>query len=205
MGVVPVFMTGIILSGGESKRMGSDKAFIKVGGETLIERVVTLFKEIFTEVIIVSNNIVAYEGLGVRVVSDVMDVKGSLVGIYSGLIHSNHPYSFVAGCDMPFLNKELIQYMISLEGNYDILVPKVDGHYEPIHAVYSARCVKCIERSIKNNNLKIIDTFKQLKIKTVDEDILRRYDPDLLFKANVNTKSDMAKAMALEKRRKASL
>ncbi|MBI5287182.1 MAG: molybdenum cofactor guanylyltransferase [Deltaproteobacteria bacterium] len=196
-------MTGIILAGGESKRMGFNKAFIEMGGMPLIERTVSLFTEVFSEVIIVSNNLQEYEHLNLMVVSDIVNGKGSLGGIYTGLIHSTHPYCFVVACDMPFLHKGLITHMIGKLRGYDVVVPFIDGRYESLHAVYSKGCVKHIEKSIKEDNLKIVDFYPRVRVKTIQEEDCRRHDPLLLFRTNINTIMDLERIREVERLRQA--
>ncbi len=186
-----VDLTGIILAGGRSTRMGFNKAFIEIGGTPLIERIVNLFRELFPEVIIVANDVEGYNNLGVRVLPDVKKGRGSMIGIYSGLIHSAHPRSLVVACDMPFLNRNLLTYMRDEIGEYDVLVPFVEGRYEPLHAVYSKTCIKHMERLINSDKLKIIDLYKEVNVKTIGEETIKRFDPDLLFKTNINTSADL--------------
>lgn len=184
-------VTGAILAGGESKRMGFNKAFIEMEGRPLIERTVLLFKEIFSEVIIVSNNLKEYEHLNLTVVSDILKGKGSLGGIYTALIYSTHPYCFVVACDMPFLYKGLITHMIEGAKGYDVVVPFIDGRYEPLHAVYSKNCIKHIEKSIKEENLRIADFYPHVRVKTIEREEIRIYDPHFLFRTNINTMRDL--------------
>ena len=107
-------MTGIILAGGHSKRLGKDKAFITIGNSRVIEGIVNKLSAIFTDVIIVTKSPETYKYLGAKLVRDLMPESGSLIGIYSGLVSSNNDYNFIVGCDMPFLNISLIKYMMIL-------------------------------------------------------------------------------------------
>lgn len=184
-------MTGIILAGGKSQRMGFNKALLEIKGERLIDRTVSFFKDIFDEVIIVTNDIITYEYLNVRVIRDVMEEQGSIVGVFSGLLSASNQYSFVTACDMPFLNKELILYLSSLAKGFDAVVPFCKDSYEPLHAVYSKTCLKPIATLITSGNLKIVNLFKVIKTKKVEESGLRRFDSELTSFTNMNTKEDL--------------
>ena len=107
-------MTGIILAGGKSSRMGTNKAFLTVGGERLIDRTVRIFKDIFHEVILVTNTPFDYLDQDCTIATDIIKGKGALGGIYTGLFFASHDHSFVSACDMPFLDKSFIKYMIEI-------------------------------------------------------------------------------------------
>lgn len=150
MGSVPA-ISGIILAGGKSRRMGTDKALLRLGGQTLIENVIGKVSQLSQEVIVVANDPQKYKGLvtsslastrarrtnsrmnsgtrqrarQVRLVSDVRPGKGALGGIYSGLLAGSHFHSLVVACDMPFLNLNLLRYMAILAPGYDVIIPRV--------------------------------------------------------------------------------
>lgn len=196
-----VDMTGIILAGGKSTRMGFNKALLEVNGTKLIDHIVKPFKDIFEEVIIVTNDIATYEYLNVRVVRDVMEKGGSIVGVFSGLLSASNQYSFVAACDMPCLNKELILHLSSLAKGFDAVVPFYGDSYEPLHAVYSKSCLKPISNLISSGNLKIADLFTQVKVRKVKEEDLKRFDPELISFTNMNTKEDLDRLYQLSRYR----
>ena len=103
-----VEVTGVILAGGKSSRMGKNKALLELGGKRIIESEINLFKSIFKEVILVTNSPLEYAGFDIKIVTDIFPEKGSLGGIYTGLFYSSYDYSFVASCDMPFLRRDMI-------------------------------------------------------------------------------------------------
>ena len=193
-------MTGIILTGGKSSRMGRNKAFLKINGDVIIERIVRLFKEIFDEVILVTNSPDEYKYLNTRIVSDIYPHGGSLIGIYSGLYHSSSQYSFAAACDMPFLKKAFIEYLIKQRDNYDIVIPFSKDGQEPLHAIYSKTCLKPMEDQIKKDALKIVDILPRLSVCYVKEDEITPFDPEFTSFINVNTPSElkMAEEIALD-------
>ncbi|MDO9529285.1 MAG: molybdenum cofactor guanylyltransferase [Syntrophales bacterium] len=184
-------MTGIILSGGKNIRMGTNKAFIKVDGEQLIDRTVRLFKNIFKEVILVTNSPLEYLDQDVKIVTDIIEEKGAIGGIYTGLFYSTCNCSFVSACDMPFLNRNFIEYMISKIGHYDIVVPNPPDGLQPLHAIYSSRCLPHIKKSIDTDKLKITGFFKSLKVLKIPGDTITTFDPERRMFSNINTKEDL--------------
>ena len=163
-------MTGAILAGGQSRRMGSNKALIKVDGETIIERTVRVFKKIFDDTIIIANDPLAYEDLSTRIYTDIHKGAGALGGVYTALFHSSSQYTFVAACDMPLLDEASIRVIIGRAG-LDAVVPYVDGRFHPMHALYSRRCMRAIEEMIKDGDLKINNLLERVMVRklTVDD------------------------------------
>ena len=183
-------MTGIILSGGKNLRMGSNKAFIEVNGKRLIDRTVGLFKDIFKEVILVTNSPLEYLDQDVKIVTDIIKKKGALGGIYTGLFYSTFDYSFVSACDMPFLNRNFIEYMIANIENNDIVVPNTADGLQPLHAIYSSKCLNPIKRLIDNDSLKITGLYKKLKISKIPGDTIKSFDPEGNMFFNVRTSAN---------------
>jgi molybdopterin-guanine dinucleotide biosynthesis protein A len=186
-------ITGIILAGGKNLRMGKNKAFLEVNGERIIDRTKTLFLEIFDEVLLVANSLPDYLGLNLRMVADLYAGKGALGGIYTGLFHASHSHAFVAACDMPFLNKDLIRHLIDLSPGYDIVIPKTQDGWQPLHAIYSQKCLPFMEDLIRKDNLKIIDFFHRVKKREVPTEEILPLDPNLVSFLNVNTPEELAR------------
>jgi len=159
-------MTGCILAGGQSKRMGFNKAFIERGGQTIISRTLGIFKDTFDEVFIAADDVLTYAPLGVRVVSDVHKDAATLGGIYTALFHSSHPFTFVAGCDMPFLDASSIKKILNAaDDRHDAFVPFINGRLHPLHALYSKRCMKAAEEEISAGRLKVTDYIEKIRLK----------------------------------------
>ena len=184
-------MTGIILSGGKNIRMGKNKAFINVGGQTIIDRIAELFQEKFSQVILVTNEPLAYTYLDLEIVTDLIPRSGSVIGIYTGLFYASHTHCFVAACDMPFLSKQVVEYMIALKDTYDVVIPHLQDGYHPLHALYSKRCLKSIENLIQEGNLKITDFFKNVKVRELTFTELSSVDPAMNSFRNINTPDDL--------------
>jgi molybdopterin-guanine dinucleotide biosynthesis protein A len=187
-------MTGIILSGGENRRMGVDKAFLKVDGIPMIERVLRVFKVIFDKTIIVTNAPHLYVMYDVKVVTDAYDKRCPLTGIYSGLLNAADDYNFVVACDMPFLNADLISYMVGLAAGYDIVLPLRGGLPEPLHAMYHRGLLPLIKNRIERNARQIKGIFGESRVRYVTEEEIDRYDRGKRSFINLNTPLEYKKA-----------
>ncbi|MCK5514734.1 MAG: molybdenum cofactor guanylyltransferase, partial [Deltaproteobacteria bacterium] len=168
-----------------------NKAFLEVGGKKIIDRTAELFQEIFSQVILVTNEPLQYAYLDLEIVTDLIPMSGSLIGIYTGLFYSSNTHCFVAACDMPFLNKKVVEYMISIKENYDVVIPHLKDGYHPLHALYSKKCLKFIEELINEDNLKIIDFFNKVKVREITSDEMSSINPAMNSFLNINTPEDL--------------
>ncbi len=190
-------MTGAVLAGGRSTRMGTNKALLELGGSRLIERLLNAIRPLFSEVLIVANDPQTYADLGAPVWPDRIPGKGALGGIYTAVFHSRFPHTFCIACDMPFPNPEVIRYLRDLGPGYDVVVPRtVDGN-QPLHAVYGKSCLAPIEAMIGDDRLKIDRLFPLVRTRVVGEDELRPIDPTLRSFVNVNTRREFDEAARL--------
>jgi molybdopterin-guanine dinucleotide biosynthesis protein A len=187
-------MTGIVLSGGESRRMGTDKAFLLLDGLPLIEHVLRVLRGVFPRVIIVTNAPARYVPYDALVVTDTVDKRGPLTGIYSGLLNSRDEYNFVAACDMPFLNPDLIAYMAGLAPGHDIVVPVINGRVEPLHAIYSKKLVPMIKKRLQEDDRQVQGIFGEARVRYVTETEIVRYDPGRRSFKNLNTLEEFKEA-----------
>ncbi|MDI7258734.1 MAG: molybdenum cofactor guanylyltransferase [Thermodesulfobacteriota bacterium] len=186
-----VGLTGIILSGGKSIRMGRNKAFIEIDGIPIIRRIYNLFENIFDEIIIVTHQRELFTDFKANIYNDLLPNRGALMGLYTGLFYSSHPYSFCVACDMPFLNKLLIQYLIDQAQDDDVIVPKTFDGLQPLHAIYSKKCLGPINKIIEMGKYKIIDFYPMVKIKIVGEDDILKFDPIKKSFVNINTPDEL--------------
>ncbi|MCS7152297.1 MAG: molybdenum cofactor guanylyltransferase [Endomicrobia bacterium] len=202
-------MNAIILAGGNSKRFNKvNKAFIKLGDKTLIDIIINRLETLFNKILIIVKDdeqlhkFTMFTTQNVAVIKDVLPKRSSLSGIYSGLIQSKSYYNFICACDMPFINTDLVRYMINTvkQGNADVVIPRLklenlpNKGYEVLHSIYSKKCIHHIERQIKNNNFKIIDFFLYVKVKEIPEEVIKEIDPQLLSFFNINNINDLRKA-----------
>ncbi|MGD9850273.1 MAG: molybdenum cofactor guanylyltransferase [Nitrospirales bacterium] len=185
-------ISGVVLAGGKSQRMGQDKRYLHWQGRNLLDSVCGVMNEIFDEVIVVTA-IPDYErgGLSVRFITDEIPGKGSIGGLFSGLFHSQNPYCFVVACDMPYLNREVIGE-ICLSPPADVVVVKLLQGFQPLHARYSKQCLPFLEEMIHADNLKIQHLISDARISSriLDEAHFSGIDPHLRSFINVNTPSD---------------
>ena len=184
---------GIILAGGLSSRMaGQNKARLPIEGQTILDRLVVLFRAFFDPIMIVTNQPRDYLDEGVILVTDLVDIRSSLTGIYSGLFYSPRPHAFIAGCDMPFLKQGLLELMLkNLEARWDVVVPVTEEGYQPLSAIYSRRCLEPIANQLAEGKLKVSHFFSKVRTKTVPETSLRQVDPELKSFFNINTPEDL--------------
>jgi molybdopterin-guanine dinucleotide biosynthesis protein A len=190
-----------VLAGGQSRRMGRDKALLRVGSRTLLEVVAERVRPFGDDLFVVATARAAYEALGFRVVPDLHPGSGSLGGIYTALSAARCERCLVVGCDMPFLNPELLAYMCQLPFDYDALVPVLGGArsdqgndrtFETLHAIYARTVLPAIERRIEAGILKIADLIGDINTREIDEATVRRFDPELRSFFNANTPDDFA-------------
>ncbi len=130
-------ITGIILAGGLSKRYGRNKAFLELDGIRLVDRVTAEMKNIFRQVILITNERGPYEYLGLPTFEDLIKGLGPIGGIYTGLISISDQAGFFVACDMPFINSQLVRYMVDIKDNYAAVIPSGASGLEPLHAIYS--------------------------------------------------------------------
>lgn len=176
---------------------GVNKALVEIGGSPIVERTTTVLERIFPEVIVVTNTPEEFEFLGLPMFGDMCPGRGSLGGLYTGLKVCRSGHGFLAACDMPFLDERVIRYMANLVQGHDVVIPRIEGGLEPLHAIYSRRCVAHMERLMAESDLKIINLFDQVDVLEVSESDLRLLDPDLRFLMNINTPQDLEWARTL--------
>ena len=210
-------LTVCIQAGGQSTRMGEDKALKPFLGRPLIERVVERLQPIADELIVTTNQPEAYAFLNastgsarrLRLISDLKPGRGALGGLYTAIASATQPLVAVVACDMPFVSAALLEYATQFmnEEAVDVVIPQVpstdatekrSGGYEPLHAVYRrATCLLAIESAIQSDQWKVIAWFPQVKVRALNADEIRPFDPDGLAFWNVNTPEEFAEAERL--------
>jgi molybdenum cofactor guanylyltransferase len=181
-----------ILAGGKSSRMGSDKASLRVGRRTLLERVVGITRDLFSETVIVARSREVASGMDIEVLHDFLPKEGPIVGVATALLMLEASYTFVLACDMPFVSREAIRYMMSQVDGQDVIIPKTDGGYEPLHAIYKRTCLSPMMRLIEGNNLNIRGLFPYVTTKVLEghESFLVG---DFSVFTNINTVEDLSR------------
>ncbi len=186
-------VTGILLAGGKSRRMGQDKRFLLIGEQTLFERTLAVLQSIFQTVsVVIAQDSQPLEAT-VPVVRDLVADCGSLGGLYTGLKQAHTEYIFVVACDMPFLSPASVRHVVSLKDQADIVMVRLEQGLQPTHALYSRRCLPVIEEMLHARHLKIqhLATHPSLRTRFVTESELRKIDHEGLSFINVNTPADL--------------
>ena len=193
-------ITGVLLAGGKSRRMGQDKRFLTLGGITLFDRVRRVLETLFSEVLIVLAEEVPDLPVGKgKVVYDVIPGCAAAGGLYTGLFYSMHPRIFAVACDMPLLQGEVISHMSSIIPFADIVTVKLGDDFQPMHSFYSQACAEFLEPMLRSGTYKIQNLFenKQLSVQVVPAQDLQKYDPWNISFFNVNTPGDLDRAQQL--------
>ncbi|MEA3238444.1 MAG: molybdenum cofactor guanylyltransferase [Candidatus Bipolaricaulota bacterium] len=178
--------TLIILAGGESKRMGRPKHQLsKPRGGTVLDHLGSGLSRLFNETLIVGRNLLSAES-SFRVVEDVYLARSPLVGIYSGIVAAKTELSFVIACDMPFVRSSLVEHILSQSRDVDACVPIVNGYYEPLCAAYRRSAIPAIAEAIERGMFKVTAPYKNLNLRTIPEEELRRFDEELVSFTNLN-------------------
>lgn len=185
-------VTVAILAGGRSSRMGTDKSFVPLLGKTMIQHVIARVRPLGAQTILITNRPDDYAPLGLPMFPDVLPDKGSLGGLYTALTCSPTAYTLCVACDMPFLNPALLKYLLSLREGYDVIVPRINGFPEALHAVYSKACLGPMREKIDQGRLKVIGFYGHVRVRFVEEEEVRRFDPALRSFINVNTPEELA-------------
>lgn len=192
-------VTGILLAGGKSRRMGEDKRHLVVGEQTLLERGLAVLRSTFQDVLVVIAQDSPPLGVDARVVRDLVPDCGSLGGLYSGLMQATTPWVFVVACDMPFLNQAVIAQFTSRRATTDIVMAKLDARLHPMHALYGKQCLPVLEQMVLVRQLKIQEMVSQssLRVRYVSEADLLTIDPSWRSFYNVNTLADLESARSM--------
>jgi len=193
-------LTICIQAGGESSRMGEDKALKPFLGRPLIQRVIDRLSPVADEVIVTTNRPEAYRFLGLRLLPDLRPGRGALGGLYTAIASASHPFVAVVACDMPFASPALIEAAnrLMVQEEADVVIAKTQEGFEPIHAVYRrATCRPAIETAIDADQWKVIAWFPTVKVRILTSDELKQFDPDGLAFWNVNTPEEFGEAERL--------
>jgi molybdopterin-guanine dinucleotide biosynthesis protein A len=183
-----------VLAGGQSKRMGRDKAFLEVGGRFVIERVLERLNSLSDDLFISANDPEKYTRFGLPIISDIYPDKAALGGLYSVIHAARYPRILVVACDMPFLNIGLLQYLISPALTADVVIPLINPPQpETLHAVYSKNCLPAIEQRLQANQLRLIGFFDDVSVRYVERDKVAEFDPQFHSFINMNTPEDWQK------------
>jgi molybdopterin-guanine dinucleotide biosynthesis protein A len=198
--------TAVIVAGGQSRRLGEDKRRLRLWGRqgpTLLEHTLQLVGRLCADVVVVLNDAAEWPGLAARTVPDVYADGGALGGIYAGLRASPHEYALVVAADMPLLNEALLAAMLARPRCYDLLVPRSPQAarnplgVEPLHAIYSTRCLAPIQRALDAGRRQITAFFPDVQVAHFELDDIQRYDLQGASFLSINTAEQLAEARRL--------
>lgn len=197
-------VTAVILAGGQSSRMASlraaPKSFLRVGGETVIEREVRALGAVFKDIIVISNEPEPYLDLGLQVIPDsdrFPDIKGPIKGIFTGLHNIAGCFGFFVACDMPFINPALVEWMGEGRAGHDAVIPKIGGYFEPLFGYYAKSALPVIEQAMNAGIKSIQDVFFRMDVKVIGDMDVRIFDPVFESFINLNTPDDLARAESI--------
>lgn len=183
-----------IMAGGKSTRMGTNKAFIPFRDRPMIEHVIERVTDLGDELYIITNDHDPYRYLGLPSFGDIYLGHGPLGGLHSALYHASWDRLLVVACDMPWLNRDLLKYLITFGGSADGIVPRWGRFPEPLHALYGKTCLAPIEACLDAGDLKIVSFYSKVKIRFLEREEIGRFDPLGRSFANVNTPEDLVDA-----------
>ena len=195
-------LTLVIQAGGESRRMGQDKALLPFQGRTLIERVLRRVAHLADEVLVTTNKPEGYRFLGLPLVPDVIPGRGALGGLYTALSAASQPLVAVVACDMPFVSLELLSFErdLLLQEGYDAAIPRTAGGTEPFHAFYRGEtCLPHIQAAIQADKWRVDAWYSKANVRLLGPEETRPYDPQGLAFWNVNTPEELAEAEKMAK------
>jgi molybdopterin-guanine dinucleotide biosynthesis protein A len=187
--------TAIVLAGGRSSRMGTPKALLPFDNEPLIVHIVAALRRLFADVVVVAAPGQELPAMPVTLVRDDVAYQGPVGGLCYGLRAAGGDVSFVISCDSAFLNFDLISHLLSQIPQHDVVVPHWQGRFQPLHAVYRRTVLPLLEDQLARGELRPVYLFDKVRTRRIDEDVIRRFDPDGLSFFNMNTPEDYAEAL----------
>ena len=204
-------VTGVVLAGGQSRRMGQNKALIQLGDDSLIEHVIRRMHLVVDELLLITNTPAEYAHLNVPMHGDIIPNTGALGGIYTGLTDASHDAVLCVGCDNPFLVSDLLTYLVSVLGEYDAVMPytysrnKDIGVKNPSYsddritlqtlcAAYAKRCLPIIELMLQESELRVHALAERAHIQRVSPEVWQTFDSEGMSFFNINTPEDFEKA-----------
>ncbi len=195
----------VIQAGGESSRMGEDKALRPFLGEPLIQRVVRRLRAVAAEMLVTANRPQAYAFLGLPIYPDLIPKRGALGGLYTALSVARQGLVAVVACDMPFVSAELLKALGAAleEQEVDLAIPRHASKTQPFHAVYRrATCLPAVRQAVESGQRRVDAWFPQVRVLYFEEEQVRLYDPQGLCFLNLNTPEEWAQAEELARQQR---
>jgi molybdopterin-guanine dinucleotide biosynthesis protein A len=190
-------VTGVVLAGGRSSRLGRDKAVLELDGEPLLTRVVRTLSDLAAEVLVLGPPERAIHARGARVIPDKHPGDGPLPALATALREMRGDRMIAVATDMPLLNAGLLAYLLDRSEGSDVTVPRVGGRTQQLHAVYARGCLPAIEAQLARDDLRVDGFFRSVRTLVIEEEEIARLDPKFLSFRNVNTEADWAEVRRL--------
>jgi len=193
-----------IQAGGESTRMGINKAMMDFLGEPLIARVITRVSSLSDDIFIITKEPQEFNKFSVRIIKDVIPGKGAIGGLYTALVEAKYEFVAVVACDMPFVNMDLLKkaYEVLLEYHADVAIPKTGEGYEPLHAVYRIqKCLPAIQNALATEKKRLVSWFPDVNVVEMKSNLIDQFDPEHTAFINVNTRDEYIRAIEIAKSR----
>lgn len=184
--------TALILAGGDSRRMGQDKAALVLDGKTLLERVTATMQSVFPKVIVSVRQ--PRSGVELPQVYDEQASSGPLAGLIAGLAQADTPWVFAVACDMPFVTRAVVIHLAALRNGFQAVVPVVGGYNQPLAAFYAASALEAMRASLAAGDKSLRGALEKLKVRYVSEAELRECDPQLRSFFDLDTPQDFQAA-----------
>lgn len=186
-----------IIAGGASRRMGTPKALLQLEGTPLIARIAAQLRSVFPELVVVTGEPEFADAAGARAIPDVFPHRGALGGLHAALHHFKEPV-FCVACDLPYLRPDVLQYFAAQRRGADAWVPRIDGHAEPLHALYAPTLLPVFERALQAEKPPAVETvLRGCSVRWL-QDELRAFDPELKFLTNWNEPMDLPATVQLD-------
>ena len=190
-------LSGIVLAGGASRRLGVDKTTLRFGSCTLLEHAADALSAVCADVLVVGGDAAGWPHLGARLVPDETPGRGPLAGLQAGLKAAEFDFALVVACDMPFLNRDLLAFMAWRPRRYQALVPRWGRRLHPLHAIYARSCLPVVESLLTKPSASMRELLARLEIETLTEAAIQRFDPEGLSVFNINSPDDFERAQAI--------
>ncbi|MGQ3481995.1 molybdenum cofactor guanylyltransferase [Paenibacillus sp. TY11] len=202
-------VTGIIVAGGRSSRMGQDKALLEIEGATVLERTVAALEQVTERVIVVTRDSQGYGLSGMEIVPDVYPGMGPLSGIHAGLSASTTEWGMVVACDMPFVQPEVLHDLLAVtekwaelqgttEPGLQAVISSVDGRIHPLLAVYHRSVLPSVEECLRSKRLRLTDWLDKLNVRYATVEDLPGVSEDMWHKAAFNMNNPQDYQLAIE-------
>lgn len=180
-----------ILAGGQSRRMGQNKALLRLGQLTVLERVINAVRPLCDDLFLVADTSEPYRSFGLPIVPDLVPGKAVLGGIYTALACARYEWALVLACDMPLLDSRVLAFQSTFCADADVVTPRVHSNPETLHTFYHKRCLPAIQKRLTADQLKVTGFFDQVRVVYLSAEMLRPFSPQLHCLLNLNTPQDL--------------